>query len=226
MFDYQRTHHLGALRKEDIGAKVTLSGWVNRRRDHGGLIFIDLRDRFGITQLVFDPKKNAAMHTEAENLRAEWVISIHGEVIPRTEGMTNPKMATGEIEVIVEDMGILSQAINPPFSIYEEDIDVNEELRLKYRYLDIRRGEIGKNLELRHKAMQATRNFLTKKGFLEISTPILGKSTPEGARDYLVPSRVYPGTFYALPQSPQIFKQLLMISGLDRYFQIAPLLSR
>lgn len=221
MFDYRRTHDCGTLRSKDIGTSVTLSGWVNRRRDHGGLIFIDLRDRFGLTQLVFDPTKNPQAHAEAEKLRSEWVISVKGNVLHRQEGMTNPKLATGEIEVLVQQMEILSKAKTPPFSICDEDIDVNEELRLKYRYLDIRRGDLIKKLIARHQAMMATRQYLDQQQFLEISTPILGKSTPEGARDYLVPSRIYPGHFYALPQSPQIFKQLLMVSGLDRYFQIA-----
>jgi aspartyl-tRNA synthetase len=221
MFDYRRTHTCGALRRDDINTIVTLSGWVNRRRDHGGLIFIDLRDRYGLTQLVFDPIKSPEAHLQAEKLRSEWVISIKGKVISREEGMTNPKLATGEIEVLVEEIDILSKAKTPPFSICDEQIEVNEELRLKYRYLDIRRGDVAKKLVTRHGAMLATRQYLDQQGFLEISTPILGKSTPEGARDYLVPSRMYPGTFYALPQSPQIFKQLLMVSGIDRYFQIA-----
>lgn len=221
MFDYRRTHTCGALRLNDRLSTVTLSGWVNRRRDHGGLIFIDLRDRFGITQLVFDPIKNPEAHKQAEKLRAEWVISIKGKVMPREEGMANPKLPTGEIEVFVEEMDLLSKAKTPPFSICDEDIDVNEELRLKYRYLDIRRGDVARKLLTRHAAMLATRQYLDSHGFVEISTPILGKSTPEGARDYLVPSRIHPGTFYALPQSPQIFKQLLMVSGMDRYFQIA-----
>lgn len=220
--DYRRTHTCGQLRQTDIGASVTLSGWVNRRRDHGGLIFIDLRDRFGLTQLVFDPVKNPEVHQLAEKLRSEWVLSIKGHVMKRAEGMANPKLATGEIEVGVEELEILSKAKNPPFSIADESIDVNEELRLKYRYLDIRRGDIAKKLLVRHQTMIETRKYLDQKGFIEVSTPILGKSTPEGARDYLVPSRIYPGTFYALPQSPQIFKQLLMVSGMDRYFQIAP----
>ena len=221
MFDYRRTHTCAELRKTDVGQKVTLSGWVSRRRDHGGLIFIDLRDRFGLTQLVFDPVKNPATHASAEKLRSEWVISIHGLVIPRREGMANPKLATGDIEVMVDELEILSKAKTTPFSICDEQIEVNEELRLKYRYLDIRRGDIAQKLIQRHKAMLATRQFLDQEGFVEISTPILGKSTPEGARDYLVPSRIYPGNFYALPQSPQIFKQLLMVAGMDRYFQIA-----
>lgn len=221
MFDYRRTHDCGALRKEHIGNHTTLSGWVNRRRDHGGLIFIDLRDRFGITQIVFDPEKNPNAHKEAEKLRGEWVISVKGKVIPRSPGMANPKLGTGDIEVDAEELEILSKAKTPPFSISDETIEVNEELRLKYRYLDIRRGDLANKLIKRHQAMMAIRQYLDKNKFLEISTPILGKSTPEGARDYLVPSRIYPGTFFALPQSPQIFKQLLMVSGMDRYFQIA-----
>lgn len=221
MFDYRRSHNCGELRKEHIGTKVTLSGWVNRRRDHGGLIFIDLRDRFGLTQLVFDPEKNPKAHGVGEKLRSEWVISAKGTVIARQTGMSNSNLKTGDIEVQVEEVEILSKAKNPPFSISDESLEVNEELRLKYRYLDIRRGDIAEKLVKRHQAMLATRQYLDEKGFLEITTPILGKSTPEGARDYLVPSRVYPGNFYALPQSPQIFKQLLMVSGMDRYFQIA-----
>ena len=221
MFDFRRTHHLGELTASHIDKTVTLSGWVNRRRDHGGLIFIDLRDRFGITQLVFDPTKNPSVHAEAEQLRSEWVISIKGTVTRRGEGMENPRMPTGEIEIAVKELEILSKAKTPPFSVADEKIEVNEELRLKYRYLDIRRGDVSKKLVMRHQAMIAARNYLDTKGFLEISTPILGKSTPEGARDYLVPSRVYPGSFYALPQSPQLFKQLLMVAGMDRYFQFA-----
>lgn len=221
-FDYRRTHTCGALRKQHLNTTVTLSGWVNRQRDHGGLVFIDLRDRFGLTQLVFDPIKNPQTHHVAEKLRSEWVISVRGVVRLRREGMMNPKLATGEIEVLVDEIEILSKAQTPPFSICDESIDVNEELRLKYRYLDIRRGEVATNLALRHQVMLTTRNYFDSQGFLEINTPIMGKSTPEGARDYLVPSRLYPGTFYALPQSPQIFKQLLMIAGMDRYFQIAP----
>lgn len=221
MFDYRRSHDCGTLRKDHVGTSVTLSGWVHRRRDHGGLIFIDLRDRFGLTQLVFDPEKYPSAHEIGEKLRSEWVISIKGVVIPRREGMANPKLATGEIEVQVHEIEILSKAKTPPFSICDDLLEVNEELRLKYRYLDIRRGDISQKLIQRHKAMLTTRKFMDQQGFLEISTPILGKSTPEGARDYLVPSRTYPGDFFALPQSPQIFKQLLMVSGMDRYFQIA-----
>lgn len=221
MFDYRRTHTCEALRLQDIDKKITLSGWVNRRRDHGGLIFIDLRDRYGLTQLVFDPIKAPQAHLEAEKLRLEWVVSVKGTVIPRQEGMANQKLPTGEIEILVEEIEILSKAKTPPFSIADEHIEVNEEIRLKYRYLDIRRGDIAKKLATRHAVMMSTRQYLDQQGFLEITTPILGKSTPEGARDYLVPSRIYPGTFYALPQSPQIFKQLLMVSGIDKYFQIA-----
>ena len=218
---YKRTHTCGDLTVKEVEKKVRLSGWVHRRRDHGGLIFIDLRDRYGLTQLVFDPKRSASSHAKAEKLRSEFVISVAGKVRLRGEGLTNPKLKTGEIEVEVEDLHILSQSETPPFSISDETTRASEEIRLKYRFLDLRRGKILENLTLRHHAMQAARNFLHKEGFLEITTPILAKTTPEGARDYLVPSRIYPGNFYALPQSPQIFKQILMISGIDRYFQIA-----
>lgn len=221
MFDYRRTHTCADLSEKDIGSKVTLSGWVNRRRDHGGLIFIDLRDRFGLTQLVFDPNLHHSAHEIASRLRSEWVLSVKGKVIPRAEGMVNTKLKTGAIEIEVHDIEILSKAKTPPFSICDDQIEVNEELRLKYRYLDIRRGAIAQKLITRHQLMMATRKFLDTQNFLEISTPILGKSTPEGARDYLVPSRIYHGSFYALPQSPQLFKQLLMVAGMDRYFQIA-----
>ncbi|MCB1116518.1 MAG: aspartate--tRNA ligase, partial [Chlamydiia bacterium] len=220
--DYRRTHRCNDLRKEDIGNIVTLSGWVHRRRDHGGLIFIDLRDRFGLTQLIFDPEIDKAAHEEAGKLRSEWVIAAEGKVRARGEGLTNPKLETGEIEVEITSFSILSSAKTPPFSICDDTTETSEDIRLKYRYLDLRRAEIHTKLALRHKAMMASRNFLDEEGFLEITTPILGRSTPEGARDYLVPSRIYPGNFYALPQSPQIYKQLLMVGGLDRYFQIAP----
>lgn len=221
MFDYRRTHDCGTLRLSDAKQNVTLSGWVHRRRDHGGLIFIDLRDRFGLTQLVFDPVSNPDAHKNAEHIRSEWVISVKGTVRPRQEGMANANLKTGEIEIEVNELEILSKAKTPPFSISDENIDVNEELRLKYRYLDIRRGEIQNKLIKRHQAQLITRTFLDEQGFIEVTTPILGKSTPEGSRDYLVPSRIYPGEFYALPQSPQLFKQLLMVAGMDRYFQIA-----
>lgn len=220
-FDYRRTHTCGELNVAATGRRVTLSGWVHKRRDLGGLIFIDLRDRFGVTQLVFDPNDNSPLHEKAYKLRSEWVISVKGVVRPRAEGMANCRMTTGEIEIHVDELEILSSAKTPPFSVSDDTIDVNEELRLKFRYLDIRRGEIARNLIVRNNAMHVIRSFMHDHQFIEISTPILAKSTPEGARDYLVPSRIYPGHFYALPQSPQIFKQLLMVSGMDRYFQIA-----
>jgi len=222
MFGFRKTHQCGALRKNDVEKTVSLSGWVHRYRDHGGLIFIDLRDRFGLTQLVFNPKINPIAHEAAEKLRSEWVISIKGKVCSRSKETTNDNLATGAIEVVVQEMQILSKALPPPFSICDELISVNEELRLKYRYLDLRRPEIADKLVMRHRAMMIARKRLDELGFLEITTPILAKSTPEGARDYLVPSRISPGCFYALPQSPQLFKQLLMIGGMDRYFQIAP----
>ena len=222
MPNYLRSHHCNELRASHLEKSVSLSGWVHRRRDHGGLIFIDLRDYHGLTQLVFDPKVNPECHQVAHQLRSEWVISIKGKVISRAEGMANPNMDTGEIEIEVSELNILSAAKTPPFSICEEEDDVKEDLRLKYRYLDLRRGKLLRNLQLRHQVMLEVRNFLSQDQFYEVSTPILCKSTPEGARDYLVPSRVYPGSFYALPQSPQIFKQLLMIGGLEKYFQICP----
>lgn len=221
MTNFKRTHHLGELRSSDIGKTVRLSGWVHRRRDHGGVIFIDLRDRFGLTQLVFHPDKSPDAHQNAEKLRSEFVVTVEGLVIPRAEGMANPNLPTGDIEIEVKTLHILSKAKTPPFSISDDMITVNEELRLEYRYLDIRRGDIAEKLIKRHQAMQAIRQYLSEEGFLEIHTPIMGKSTPEGARDYLVPSRVHPGHFYALPQSPQLFKQILMVAGMDRYFQIA-----
>ncbi|MGD0664839.1 MAG: aspartate--tRNA ligase [Rhabdochlamydiaceae bacterium] len=220
-FDYRRTHTCGELNISASGSRVTLSGWVHKRRDLGGLIFIDLRDRFGLTQLVFDPNVNQPLHDKAYKLRSEWVISIKGTVKPRAQGMANSRMATGEIEIDVEELEILSPAKTPPFSICDDVGDVNEELRLKFRYLDIRRGDIAKHLIMRNEAMHVIRSFLHDNKFIEISTPILIKSSPAGSRDYLVPSRIYPGNFYALPQSPQLFKQLLMISGMDRYYQIA-----
>lgn len=222
MFDYKRSHHCGELTEAHIGETVKLSGWVQKRRDLGGLIFIDLRDRFGITQLIFDPNLNKELHNLASTLRHEWVISILGKVKNRAPGMQNTNMSTGAIEIHVDQLAILSESKTPPFSIYEDGSEINEELRLKYRYLDIRRGKIGQNLRLRHKAMLAVRNYMDAHHFTEIQTPILSKSTPEGAREYLVPSRIHHGCFYSLPQSPQIYKQLLMIGGMDRYFQIAP----
>lgn len=222
MHDYRRTHTCGALRKTENGHVVTLSGWVHRRRDFGALTFVDIRDRYGITQLIFDPHKNESIHKLAQTLRPEWVISIKGTVRLRAEGMANANMPTGEIEIDVTHLEILSESLVPPFTINDDTYEVNEELRLKYRYLEIRKGTILQNLAMRHKAMICVRNFLNTQNFMEIQTPIMSKSTPEGAREYLVPSRVHPGNFYSLPQSPQIYKQLLMIAGLDRYFQIAP----
>lgn len=221
MFDFRRTHTCGELTKKDAGKKITLSGWVNKRRDLGKLIFVDIRDKFGITQLVFDSNISKDNYETAAKLRSEFVISIRGIVKLRETQMINKKIPTGEIEIEVNEIEILSDAKNPPFSISDESIDINEELRLRYRYLDIRRGDIIKKLHLRHKAVLTIRNFLDSEGFTEIETPILAKTTPEGARDYLVPSRIYPGNFFALPQSPQIFKQILMVSSMDKYFQIA-----
>ncbi len=215
-----KTHTCGELRKTDHGKTVTLAGWVNRRRDHGGLIFIDLRDRWGLTQVVFNPDINEEAHKIASALRPEYVVKIKGMVNKRPAGLENPEMETGEIEIIVQSVEIINTAKTPPFYI-NKDSSVDEKLRLKYRYLDLRRQRMQKNIILRHQVNHYIRNFLTEKGFVEIETPILFKSTPEGARDYLVPSRVHPGKFYALPQSPQQLKQLLMIAGYERYFQIA-----
>ncbi len=215
-----KTHTCGQLRQSDHGKTVTLAGWVNRRRDHGGLIFIDLRDRWGLTQVVFNPDINKEAHKIASALRPEYVVKVNGVVNKRPAGLENPGMETGEIEIIVQSVEIINAAKTPPFYI-NKDSAVDEKLRLKYRYLDLRRQRMQKNIILRHQVNQYIRNFLSKEGFIEIETPILFKSTPEGARDYLVPSRVHPGKFYALPQSPQQLKQLLMIAGYERYFQIA-----
>lgn len=216
-----RTQMLGSIDGQAENQSVTVSGWVHRRRDHGGLIFIDLRDGSGIAQLVFDPVSAQELFHDAEKLRSEWVISVKGTVRRRKPGMENTKLKSGTVEIVVETLEILSKAKTPPFSIADEESNVHEELRLTFRYLDIRRGPIAQNLRIRHKAMMAARNYLDGHQFNEITTPILGKSTPEGARDYLVPSRVHPGSFYALPQSPQLFKQLLMVAGMERYFQFA-----
>lgn len=217
-----RTHTCGELNGEMEGKEVILAGWVAKRRDHGGLIFIDLRDRYGITQLVFDPATSGDEKTklEADKARSEYVLSIKGIVRRRPDDMINPKITTGEIEVMVKELNILSSAKTPPFMI-DDNTDAGEVLRLKHRYLDLRRPSIQRNLIIRHKVLQVVRNYLSENNFLEIETPILFKSTPEGARDYLVPSRVNPNSFYALVQSPQIMKQLLMVAGFDRYFQIA-----
>src|SRR6202453_2144020 len=216
----QRTHMCGELRVEQDGQPVGLMGWVNRRRDHGNLIFLDVRDRSGIAQVVLDKEVSGEAHAKAEAARSEYVVAVKGKVRRRGAGLDNPNMPTGEIEVVAHDLLLLNEAKTPPFSPAEDAI-ANEEVRLKYRYLDLRRTEMQYNFELRHKVARAIRNYLSDEGFLEIETPFMTRSTPEGARDYLVPSRVHAGSFYALPQSPQIFKQILMISGFDRYFQIA-----
>jgi len=215
-----RTHYCGELRKQHAGQEVTVAGWVNRRRDHGGLVFIDLRDREGIVQTVFNPELSAAAHAIAIELRHEYVVKVKGRVSPRPPGTENPKLGTGDIELIAEDVEILNAAKTPPFYINEE-VEVEESLRLKYRYLDLRRERMQRNMILRHRVIKFMRDFLAAKGFIEIETPVLIKSTPEGARDYLVPSRIHSGKFYALPQSPQQLKQLLMVAGYDKYFQIA-----
>ena len=210
----------GTLTKNDIGKEVKLAGWVLRRRDHGGVIFVDLRDRTGFAQIVFNPQVNEEAHNKAQDLRSEFVISVEGKVRARSEDMINPKIPTGEIEVMVEKLELLNASETPPFML-EDDIDTNEEIRLKYRYLDLRRPKIFNNLYYRFLITNAFRKYLAENGFIDVETPILNKSTPEGARDFLVPSRLSAGDFYALPQSPQIFKQILMISGFDRYYQIA-----
>ncbi|MCM2264125.1 MAG: aspartate--tRNA ligase [Desulfuromonadales bacterium] len=216
---WKRTHFCGDLRKEQIGQDVTLMGWVLRRRDHGGLIFIDLRDRTGLAQLTFDPDLCADAHKVAEDVRNEFVLAVKGKVIPRPQGTVNPNMKTGEVEIQVTECKLLNRSKPLPFTL-DEHSEVAENIRLKYRYLDLRRPQLQYNLILRHQVSQVTRQYLTENGFLELETPFLTKSTPEGARDFLVPSRINLGNFYALPQSPQIFKQILMISGFDRYFQV------
>ena len=217
--DWKRSHYCGMVTAAQIGQEVCLTGWVQRRRDHGGLIFIDLRDREGIVQLALDPDRDPEAHSKADRVRNEYVVAIRGIVSPRPAGTVNPKMKTGEVEVEVREMRVLNTAKTPPFML-DEFTDVAENIRLKYRYLDLRRPAIQQNLMLRYQVTRTVRRYLDAQGFLDIETPVLTKSTPEGARDYLVPSRVNPGTFYALPQSPQLFKQLLMVSGFDRYFQI------
>jgi aspartyl-tRNA synthetase len=216
----QRTHRCGQLRTEQDGQQVVLMGWVNRRRDHGNLIFLDVRDRTGITQVVLDKEISGEAHAKAEAARSEYVVAVKGKVRRRGAGLDNPNMPTGQIEVVASELLLLNEAKTPPFSPAEEAI-ANEEVRLKYRYLDLRRPQMQANFALRSRVAMAIRNYLVEQGFLEIETPFMTRSTPEGARDYLVPSRVHAGNFYALPQSPQIFKQILMISGFDRYFQIA-----
>ena len=215
----RRSHTCGELGSSDMGSEVVLMGWVQRRRDHGGVIFVDLRDKWGLTQVVFNPGVSAEVHEKAHVLRSEFVIGVRGIVDARPAGMVNPNMDTGEIEVMVTELKLLNSAQNPPFFI-EDAVDASEAVRLKYRHLDLRRSQLQHNIIRRHRAAASVRRYLDENGFLEIETPVLTRSTPEGARDYLVPSRVNPGKFYALPQSPQIFKQLLMISGFDRYYQL------
>jgi aspartyl-tRNA synthetase len=216
----QRTHTCGELRASAAGESVILMGWVNRRRDHGNLIFLDLRDRFGIAQVVLDAELSPEAHSKAEAVRPEYVVAAIGKVRLRGKDVVNPKMETGEIEVVADRLLVLNDARLAPFSPAEAAI-ANEEVRLKYRYIDLRRAEMQHNIKVRHDIALAIRQYLSSEGFLEIETPYMTRSTPEGARDYLVPSRVHAGQFYALPQSPQLFKQILMISGFDRYFQIA-----
>jgi len=214
-----RTHDCNSLRKIDIGKEVTLAGWVHVSRDHGGVIFIDLRDRQGLTQVVFRPEENAEVAKQSHSLRSEDVIQVTGKVAPRLSGTENPKLTTGDIEVLPADLRILNRATDLPFQI---DTEIhNEDLRLTYRYYDLRRPQLARNLRLRHKVAKATRDYLDGQGYIEVETPILSKSTPEGARDFLVPSRLTPGKFYALPQAPQQYKQLLMVGGVEKYFQIA-----
>jgi aspartyl-tRNA synthetase len=217
--DLRRTHMCGALRASDAGKKAVLMGWVNRRRDHGNLLFIDLRDRTGVTQVVVNAERDAAIHEKAAALRNEYVIAVTGTVKLRDANTVNKNMATGEVELVAEELRILNESKLPPF-LPSDTALTNEETRLKYRYIDLRRDVMQFNIEMRHKVAKAIRDYLSAQGFFEIETPFMTRSTPEGARDYLVPSRVQPGTFYALPQSPQLFKQILMISGFDKYFQI------
>ncbi len=214
-----RTHSCGELTNKDVNKKVILCGWVHSSRDHGGVIFTDLRDRYGLTQLVFDPKFNKEAYKEAEKLKREFVIKVNGVVKARKKGMINKKIKTGEIEVFINTLEVLNESLTPPIEI-DDNKEANEDLRLKYRYLDLRRPKMVKQLELRHKAAQAVREYFDKEKFIEVETPILVRATPEGARDYIVPSRVHPGKFYALPQSPQLYKQILMVSGFDRYYQL------
>src|SRR5216110_3317022 len=214
-----RTHDCNSIRKSDIGKQVTLAGWVNVTRDHGGVIFIDLRDREGLTQAVFRPEENAELAKEAHSLRSEDVIEVSGRVAARLPGTENANLATGDIEIIPECLRILNRADVLPFPIDAEP--QNEDLRITYRYFDLRRPRLARNLRLRHAVAKATRDYLDSQGFVEVETPILSKSTPEGARDFLVPSRIAPGKFYALPQAPQQYKQLLMVAGVEKYFQIA-----
>ncbi|MFC1805324.1 aspartate--tRNA ligase, partial [Candidatus Omnitrophota bacterium] len=215
-----RTHTCGELNKEHLDQEVTLCGWVANRRDHGKLVFIDIRDRCGITQVIFAPQDSAQAHKAAQELRNEFVVEVRGKVNPRPKGTVNPKIPTGEIEVLAKELVILNPSLTPPFEI-EEDLRIGEDIRFKYRYLDLRRKKAFAAFNLRHRLYKTLRTYLDSQGFIESETPILTKSTPEGARDYLVPSRLNPGKFFALPQSPQLFKQILMVAGIERYYQIA-----
>src|SRR3954465_15995608 len=215
-----RTHHCGQLRKSDIGTAVTLAGGVHVRRDLGGVIFIDLRDREGLTQVVFRPEENAELTKQAHQLGYEDVIQVEGKVAPRAPGMANPRMPTGDIEIVPDKLVVLNRADVLPFPVIDGE-PANEDLRMSYRYVDLRRPQMSRNLRLRHRVTKAARDFLDQEGFVEIETPILSKSTPEGARDFLVPSRIMKGKFYALPQAPEQYKQLLMVGGVEKYFQIA-----
>jgi len=215
-----RTHWCGDIGEQTVGQRVTVAGWVHRRRDHGGLVFIDLRDRSAVVQLVFDPERHPVTHAAAHDLRGEYVISAAGQVVARGADQVNPKIPTGAVEIIVDEIRVLAESKTPPF-FPDDDVGVDETLRLKYRYIDLRRQRMQQNLMLRDRVVQAVRRYLGGEGFIELETPILTKSTPEGARDFLVPSRLRPGEFYALPQSPQLFKQLLMVAGFERYYQIA-----
>src|SRR6266436_3029503 len=216
----RRTHYCGTLRPAHVGQEAVLCGWVHRRRDHGGVVFVDLRDRTGLAQVVFKPDTAPVAHEKAGELRAEYVIAVHGRVERRSEEAINPKLPTGEVELVATEVRILNTATTPPF-LLEDDTQVDEALRLRYRIHDLRRPLMQQRLAIRHQLLQSVRATCTGLGLYEIETPILGRSTPEGARDFLVPSRIYPGSFYALPQSPQIMKQLLMVAGFDGYFQIA-----
>jgi aspartyl-tRNA synthetase len=216
----KRTHRATDIGLEQAGQEVVLMGWVNIRRDHGGLIFVDLRDRSGIIQVVFNPEINENAFHLAEAIRSEYVVAVRGQVRARPADTENPNLKTGKVEIYVEEMEVLNAAKTPPFYI-ENGIDVDEILRMRYRYLDLRRPEMKDNLMLRHRVIKIMRDYMDEQDFVEIETPILTKSTPEGARDYLVPSRVHPGEFFALPQSPQTFKQILMVAGMEKYFQIA-----
>lgn len=210
----------GEPRKSHVGSVITVAGWVHTRRDHGNLIFIDLRDRSGLLQVVFNPENSAATHELAGSLRSEWVIQVTGKLEARLDGAENPELETGEVELIATELTVLNRSVTPPFEI-EDDSEVDANTRLKYRFIDLRRPKMQEALKLRHKVTHIMWDYLTEQGFTQVETPILIKSTPEGARDYVVPSRVHPGNFYALPQSPQQLKQLLMVSGIERYFQIA-----